>query len=174
MGKRVLVADAVALAVFAAASLPSLTGVAAHEWIGVVLAVGLAVHLAMRLDRVVGALGGGSRRRGEGSAGSASQSRAAEGGGGRGVRRGGAGRALRIALDALLAVALVACAVSGVLMSGAVLPALGLYAEGYYFWDPLHAASAKLLLALLIVHLAANARAVAGLLGKGKGEAIHE
>lgn len=162
MGRRVLVADAAALAAFIIASLPSLTGVAAHEWIGVVLAVALAVHLAARADRVVGALGGGSRRGGEGPAGPASGFRA--------TGSGGAGRAFRIALDALLAVALVACAVSGALVSGAVLPALGLYAEGYYFWDPLHAASAKLLLALLIVHLAANARAVSGLFGKGKGE----
>ena len=42
----------------------------------------------------------------------------------------------------------------------AVLPALGLYARGYFFWDPLHAASAKVLLALLLVHLALNASAV--------------
>lgn len=141
MGRRALVVDAAALAVFAVVSLPSLTGYAAHEWIGLVLTVALAVHLAMRLDRAL-RLRGGS----------------------------GVGRALRIALDALLAVTLVICAVSGVFVSGAVLPALGLYAEGYWLWDPLHAASAKLLLALLIVHLAVNARAVAGLIEKGKGE----
>ncbi|MCI8306359.1 MAG: hypothetical protein HFJ69_07270, partial [Enterorhabdus sp.] len=28
--------------------------------------------------------------------------------------------------------------------------------EGYYFWGPLHAASAKVLLALLVVHGALN------------------
>ncbi|MEI3231991.1 MAG: DUF4405 domain-containing protein [Gordonibacter pamelaeae] len=50
------------------------------------------------------------------------------------------------------------CVVSGVLVSGAVLPALGYYAQGYYFWDPLHAVSAKVLLALLLVHVVVHAR----------------
>ena len=66
------------------------------------------------------------------------------------------------------AAALAVCAVSGVMVSGAVLPAFGLYAEGYFFWDPLHAASAKVLLALLLVHVAVHWRWLAGLFGKGK------
>ena len=39
-----------------------------------------------------------------------------------------------------------------------LLPALGLYADGYYFWDPVHAFSAKLLLALIIVHIVVHWR----------------
>lgn len=57
-------------------------------------------------------------------------------------------------LNAALLVSLAACVVSGVMVSGAVLPSLGLYATGYFFWDPLHALSAKALLAALLVHLA--------------------
>ncbi|WP_417134068.1 DUF4405 domain-containing protein, partial [Rubneribacter badeniensis] len=72
----------------------------------------------------------------------------------------GAAAAGRAVLNGLIVVALAACAVSGAMVSGAVLPALGLYARGYFFWDPLHAASAKVLLALLLVHLALNVGAV--------------
>ena len=60
----------------------------------------------------------------------------------------------RLALNAVLLLSLAACVVSGVMMSGTVLPSLGLYATGYFFWDPLHALSAKVLLAALLVHLA--------------------
>ena len=60
--------------------------------------------------------------------------------------------------------------VSGIMVSGAVLPALGLYADGYYFWDPLHAIAAKALLALLLVHVVAHWRWLAGFFKNGKGE----
>ena len=69
-------------------------------------------------------------------------------------RRGRWGRAV---LNGVLLVALATCALSGVMVSGDVLPALGLYAEGYHFWDPLHALSAKVLLAALIVHVVLRA-----------------
>ena len=59
----------------------------------------------------------------------------------------GRGRAGRLALNIVLLVALAACVVSGVMVSGAALPSLGLYATGYSFWDPLHAVAAKVLLA---------------------------
>lgn len=65
----------------------------------------------------------------------------------------GRGRWGHLALNVVLLVSLAACAVSGVMVSGSVLPALGLYATGYFFWDPLHALSAKVLLAALLVHL---------------------
>lgn len=65
----------------------------------------------------------------------------------------GHGRWGRLALNGVLLVSLAVCVVSGVMVSGTVLPALGLYASGYFFWDPLHALSAKVLLAALLVHL---------------------
>ena len=73
------------------------------------------------------------------------------------------GRTGHFVLDALIVVAFMTCTVSGVLVSGAVLPAFGLYADGFFFWDPLHAASAKVLLALLVVHVVAHWRWIAGL-----------
>ena len=63
----------------------------------------------------------------------------------------------------LLGIALAVCVTSGVMVSGAVLPTLGLYAEGYYFWNPLHAVSAKVLLALLLIHLFINVRPALGI-----------
>lgn len=75
----------------------------------------------------------------------------------RGVLRGTSGKALGLTvLNLLVLLALATCAVSGIMVSGTVLPLLGLYAEGYYFWDPLHALAAKVLLALLLVHVAVH------------------
>ena len=59
----------------------------------------------------------------------------------------------RLALNVVLLLSLATCVVSGIMVSGTVLPSLGLYATGYFFWDPLHALSAKVLLAALLVHL---------------------
>ena len=69
-------------------------------------------------------------------------------------------RRARFILDILIVITLVVVMVSGVLISGAVLPAIGLFADGYYLWDPLHIASAKVLFTLLLVHLVANFGAV--------------
>ena len=49
-------------------------------------------------------------------------------------------------------------------MSGTVLQTFGLYAEGYYTWSPLHAAAAKALLALLLVHMAVHTGSLYNLL----------
>lgn len=77
---------------------------------------------------------------------------------------GGRGRAGQLVLNAVLLLSLVVCVVSGVMVSGAVLPSLGLYATGYSFWDPLHAVAAKVLLAALIVHVVVRAPAALAVL----------
>lgn len=69
-------------------------------------------------------------------------------------------------LNALLILTLCICVVSGIMVSGAILPALGLYADGYYFWDPLHAISAKLFLACVLIHVALRAPMVVGFFKK--------
>lgn len=66
---------------------------------------------------------------------------------------GGRGRVGQLVLNAVLLLSLAVCVVSGVMVSGAVLPSMGLYASGYHFWDPLHAVAAKVLLAALLVHV---------------------
>lgn len=73
-------------------------------------------------------------------------------------------------LDVLILVVLATATVSGLMVSGAVLPTFGLYAEGYYFWDPLHAISAKVLLALLLVHVVAHWKWIVAWFRKGKAD----
>ena len=124
--KRLFAVDAVALAVYLAAATPALTGVAVHEWLGIGVFVVFFVHAVQHAGWIADTV------------------RAA-------VRA--PARVANLALDALILAAFMVVTVSGLLISGAVLPAFGLYADGYYFWDPLHAIAAKALLALLLVHV---------------------
>ena len=124
--KRLFAVDAVALAVYLVVATPALTGVAVHEWLGIGVFVVFFVHAVQHAGWIADTV------------------RAA-------VRA--PARVANLALDALILAAFMVVTVSGLLISGAVLPALGLYADGYYFWDPLHAISAKALLALLLVHV---------------------
>ena len=79
--------------------------------------------------------------------------------------------AARLVVDVALLVTLAVCVVSGVMISGSVLPFFGYYATGYYFWSPLHAATATVLLAVLLVHAALNAGRVKSFLSTDdKGE----
>ena len=140
--RKALAVDAVVLAVYALAANPAVTGVPAHEWLGLGALVVIVAHTAMHSEHLIESFRTAAHRRGV--------------------------RLAKSLLDLLLVLALMVCCVSGLMVSGTVLQALGLYAEGYYFWDPLHAASAKLLLAMLLVHVVANWRLVAaGLRRKG-------
>lgn len=85
----------------------------------------------------------------------------------RGMWRGTGGKGLGLTvLNVLVLLCTALCVVSGVMVSGTVLLALGLFADGYYFWDPLHAVAAKMLLALLLVHVAVHIPWIAGALKK--------
>lgn len=121
--KTILVADAVLAVLFIACELPGVTGVPAHEWLGIVLAVALLAHAGKRALTTV------KKTRG----------------------------VARLVVDVIMLVTLAVCVVSGMMISGSVLPFFGYYATGYYFWSPLHAASATVLLAVLLVHAALNA-----------------
>lgn len=141
---RMLVVDALALALYVVVSLPALTGVGSHEWLGLGVGLVLLVHGAQHIDFVARLLSGR-----------------------RSLRAAG-----RVLLDAALVIAVVVVVLSGLMESGAVLLSFGLYAEGYYFWGPLHAASAKVLLALLVVHGALNIGALRRLIQRSRtGEA---
>ena len=136
-----LIVDLIALVVYAVAANPALTGIGFHEWVSLGVLVVFLVHVALHVDWAVDALKSVLRHPSV-------------------VRTG------NLVLGALILVAFMVCAVSGLMVSGAVLPAFGLYAEGYYFWGPLHAASAKLVLALLLVHVVVHWRWVVGFLKK--------
>jgi hypothetical protein len=43
--------------------------------------------------------------------------------------------------------------VSGLMVSRHILSLLGFVAPGYFFWNPLHSISAKILLAVLLIHI---------------------
>lgn len=133
VSKHKVLVDAAVLVFYLLAANPAVTGIPLHEWIGPGAVVVLVAHCASSVELLPSLLRPGAKR---------------------------AGRAGRAVLDAALLVAVALCAVSGIMVSGDVLPALGLYAEGYYFWDPLHAFAAKALLALILVHLAIHARMV--------------
>ena len=128
MDRKNLIVDVAALAAYLAVANPSVTGFAAHEWLGLGLLVVFLVHLALHLDWIADAVRNA-------------------------FRNPSLARTGNLVLNALILIVLAVVMVSGVLVSGAVLPAFGLYADGYYFWDPLHAIAAKALLALLLVHV---------------------
>lgn len=140
--KRSLIVDAAALLVYLVAANPSITGIAVHEWLGLGAFVVFLVHCIANADWVA--------RAARGFAGASWGTRG------------------NLALDALILVAFMVVTVSGVLVSGAVLPAFGFYADGYYFWDPLHSIAAKALLALLLVHVVVHWRWLASFIRNGK------
>lgn len=151
MGGKDLAVDAVALIVILVVMNPAMTGIDVHEWLGLVcfavVFVHCIAHSGWMIDTVVGARDGLST-----------------------ARKG------NFVVDLLLVIALGVVMVSGLLVSGAVLPFFGFFAEGYYVWDPLHAISAKVFVALLVVHVAAHGKwlysAVRGKLKRqAKGEA---
>lgn len=107
---RVLVVDALALVLYVVVSLPALTGVGMHEWLGLGVGVVLLVHGAQHIDFVGRLLAARCSLRATG----------------------------RMLLDVALVLSVVVVALSGLMESGVVLPTFGLYAEGYYFWGPLH------------------------------------
>ena len=108
MSKPSVFALAVLSVAFVASSLPALTGIPLHEWLGVVVALAFLVHCALHLDWIIAAVK---------SAG----------------RKNAATRAVYIVLDVVTMVLLAACAISGLLISGTLLPSFGFFADGYYF-----------------------------------------
>lgn len=142
--KRNLIVDALALLVYLVVANPLFTGIGVHEWIGLGLLVVFFVHCALHTDWVVDAI--------HSTFSSPSWTKTGN-----------------LALDALILAAFMVVTVSGLMVSGAVLPTFGLYAEGYYFWDPLHAISAKVLLALLLVHVVVHGKWFVLFIKKGRG-----
>lgn len=145
MGVKTLVVDLVALVVYLVVANPAITGIDLHEWLGLGLLAVFFVHLLSHADWVAEALRGAFAHLSWGRTGN-------------------------LVLDLLIVVVLMAVAVSGVMVSGAVLPTFGWYAQGYYFWDPLHAVSAKALLALLLVHVVVHGKWIAAWFKKRNGD----
>lgn len=128
MSMRLFVFDVVLAAGAIALMFPDSTGYGVHEWAGLVFAVAVIVHVAARHEEGVRLFQNGFRKR-------------------------RAGKAFSFVLNAAIFVDLAVCAVSGLMVSGAVLPTFGLYAGGFFFWAPVHAFSAQLFMALALVHV---------------------
>ncbi|HVJ04913.1 MAG TPA: DUF4405 domain-containing protein [Candidatus Saccharimonadales bacterium] len=117
------------LAIYVIAANPGTTGLLVHEWgsIGVLL-VGL-LHTILHWDWIIDTL---KCFLGKLSASSRSN----------------------LVIDVALFVAFIFVFVSGFMVSRHVLLALGYFAPGYFVWKPLHLITAKVLLALILVHAA--------------------
>ena len=126
-----LVIDLIALIVYLLVANPAITGVPLHEWFGLGIFVVFIVHTVQHYDWVIDSFKSIFKRFSL-------------------LRHG------RLILDILIVISFMICMVSGILISGTVLPEFALYSQGYYFWDPLHAVSAKVLLALLLIHVIIN------------------
>ncbi len=123
-----LVIDVAALVVFIIVSNPAWTGIGFHEWIGLGTFIVFVVHCAVHYDWIIDT--------------------------GRSfMKKPSLAKRGNFVLDATILLMFMTVTVSGLGISGTVLPSIGLYSEGYYFWGPLHAISAKILLALLLVHI---------------------
>ena len=161
--KKYLIVDIVMLLIYLVAATPAITGVAAHEWLGVGLIVVFLVHTVMHYDWIVDTLRGKKDKQKN-----TQVLKNESGGDGKVVEVSTSGEATKqnssfarkgnLILDVVILIVFMVVSVSGMGISGAVLPTFGLYADGYYFWNPLHSISAKVLLALLVLHIALHWR----------------
>lgn len=131
--------DAVALAVYLIVANPVITGLEIHEWLSLGVFIVFVVHLAMHHDWVVSTVRAAFKTPSWATTGN-------------------------LVLDVLILLLFCLDIVSGILLSRHVLPAAGLFAEGYFIWKPIHALASKALLALIIVHVVVHWKWFAGLL----------
>lgn len=131
MNKTNFLLDTGIFVAFLVALEPEVTGLEIHEWLSVALAGTLIVHLLLHWDWAVGVLKTFFRKLIH-------------------VSR------LKFVVDAVLLVAMITVMVSGLMISRAVLPVLGLTVPENSDWRMLHSLSADLVLWLTALHFALN------------------
>jgi hypothetical protein len=124
-----LLLDTAIFAAFLLALDPRLTGIALHEWLGLAGGAAVVIHLLLHWEWIAGVT-----RRFLG-------------------RTSGAAR-LNYVVDALFFLDLVVISLSGLMVSQAILPLVGLTAPGGSFWLVAHSLSADLAVVLVAVHAA--------------------
>jgi cytochrome b len=129
MNKTNLAIDFGIFAAFLIAMEPNLTGVSIHEWLSVALAATIIVHLLMHWKWII-------------SVGKTFF-----------VKLFHSSR-LKFFVDVLLFLDFTLLMLSGLLISRAVLPALGLGISGGFAWRSLHSLAANVGMALVAVHFA--------------------
>ena len=137
--KVTIAIDVCVLALYLAVANPAFTGIGVHEWLGIGLILAFFVHILISMDNL-----GKASNKAKKDAPRASDNKS-------GVAK--YRRIVNIAMGIALLVVFITATISGLMVSGNVLQTFGLYAEGYFFWHPLHVASAKVLLALIFVHI---------------------
>jgi hypothetical protein len=128
-----LVIDIAALVIYLIAANPAVTGLAIHEWVSLGTVIVFLIHCAAHYDWVIEV----ARKI------RISRSLATTG---------------NLVLDVVTLVTFMVVTVSGIMVSRHILPALGLVAPDYFYWSPLHSISAKVLLALLVVHVVVHGK----------------
>ncbi len=130
---RLFAVDALLFAVFVVAINVPLTGLAIHEWLGIVIAIGLVVHILQHANWVVTT-----------------------------TRRLMSATSLQNRVTYVLVVGIfigfVSIIASGLLISEVALPWIGLTPGGGAFWLWLHLVSVGWVIWLTVIHLAVNWR----------------
>lgn len=120
-----LIIDIIATVIYLIAANPIITGLAIHEWISLGLILVFVVHCATHYDWIVNMV----------------------------RHRASAAAIANLVLDVLTLIVFMVVTVSGLLVSRHILPLFGFVAPGYFFWNPIHSIAAKILLALLLIHV---------------------
>ncbi|MDR0500037.1 MAG: DUF4405 domain-containing protein [Coriobacteriales bacterium] len=128
MTRTLLIIDAIATVVYLLVANPLVTGLAIHEWLSLGCIVVFVVHTAIHHEWLHVTFAAIRNRAWKSNIG-------------------------HLLLDSATLIVFMVATVSGLMVSRHILPAFGLVARGYFFWNPLHSISAKLLLALLLVHV---------------------
>ena len=135
MNTRNLVIDACLLVAAMVVFIPLITGIALHEWLGLVLFIVVVAHIFVHFDGIIV-----------------------------GFRSAACShdvcRIVSSIFGTLSVFTFAVVIISGLAISGSILPALGFCSYGFFFWDSVHAIVAKLLLAFFIIHTVMNARKV--------------
>lgn len=129
--------DAAILSAWLLADNPEATGIPIHEWLSIGLALAAAVHLALNWEWVLHA----ARRM---------------------LRRLRTTTRINLVVDVVLFVAFVTVMQSGIAVSEAILPLVGLSAVSGHFWSSVHSVSAEIGIIALAVHFALHRRWIAG------------
>lgn len=129
MNRTNLLVDFVIFAAFIIAMEPRFSGVPVHEWLSLALVVGVLIHLLLHWSWIAAV-------------------------GTRFFRRLWHTSRLKFFVDALLFIAFVVINLSGILISMAILPALGIGVRAGAAWRQLHSLSADAGILLLGLHFA--------------------
>lgn len=171
-----IIIDLALLGIYAVSANPAISGLLVHEWVGLGLVLVVFAHYFIHADKIW-KLPQTNNARADSNFDIAKGSKPLQ------PSRSSNKKNLRlhfgkIALNCVILVDFILCALSGLMVSRHILPLLGFVAPGYWFWNPLHVISAKILLALIIVHIVVHLRWFAALpfvfLQKRKGSHGHK